>query len=401
MLRTPPVVIVFGAHITALAVIRAFGRARIPVFVAGRNRTTIKRSRWYQPVPVEDIDELADVAHLTRFLRRLPFERSVLFPCSDRWTLSLASLPAEVAAVHVPVAARAEVVRVLVDKQLFADATAAHGVPAPRVLRPAQLADIADDELHLFFIKPRNSQAFADRFGSKALQIHGRVQASQLLRELADAGIEVMLQEFIPGPPTGHVFLDGYVDRSGTMRACLARRRMRMYPRPFGNSTLSVTIAPADAAGAIDALKKLFGALGYVGLFDAEFKFDERDQRFKVLEVNARPWWQLELMAASGLDVCTMAYRDAIGETVATIADYRVGRTWVNPVPDLTAWWTGLNQGDRTGGFPMRAWFTGPNTICSWDDPLPAIDEIARFFRIVALRRKKPRTVTPDVTTIT
>ena len=387
---TDPVVIVFGAHITALSVIRAFGRRGVPVFVAGGNNTTIRRSRWYQPVPGADIDETAGPERLAAFLRALPYSRSVLFPCSDRWTIALASLPDDVTAVHVPVAARPEVVGILVDKQLFAQAAATHEVPAPRVLAPDQLGTIRDDELQHFFIKPRNSQQFSDRYGVKALQLYGRTHAADLLREIAAARMDVLLQEFIPGPPTAHIFLDGYVDRSGAMRACLARRRLRMYPREFGNSTLSITIPREDVSSAVESLERLFCGLGYAGLFDAEFKHDARDGQFKILEVNARPWWQLELTAAAGLDVCAMAYDDATGKPVPTQSTYRIGATWVNPVPDLTAWWTGRKHGDRTGGFPLRNWFTGPNTICSWDDPMPALDEIARFLRIVTRRTRTP-----------
>jgi predicted ATP-grasp superfamily ATP-dependent carboligase len=386
--RPDPVVIVFGAHITALAVIRAFGRTGVPVYAAGRDRTTIARSRWYRPVPGEQIYETAGREPLANYLQALPFGRSVLFPCSDRWALALASLPDSVARFHVPVVAPADVVRVLVDKQLFARAAAAHGGPAPRVLAPDQLGDIDPDEVPHFFIKPRNSQLFSDRFGVKALQLGGPAHASEALSRLAADGIEVLLQELIPGPPTAHVFLDGYVDRTGTMRACLARRRLRMYPRPFGNSTLSVTIPCEEVAEAVESLRRLLSGMGYVGLFDAEFKLDARDGRFKILEVNARPWWQLELAGASGLDVCTMAYRDALGEAVATRSTYHIGKTWVHPVPDLSAWWTGLKQGDRTGGFPVRSWFTGPNTVFSWDDPKPALEEIGRFFKVAVFRRK-------------
>jgi len=47
-------------------------------------------------------------------------------------------------------------------------------------------------------------------------------------------------------------------------------------------------------------------------VFSAEFKFDERDGLFKILEVNARPWWYVDFAARCGVDVCRMAYRDAL-----------------------------------------------------------------------------------------
>jgi predicted ATP-grasp superfamily ATP-dependent carboligase len=168
-----------------------------------------------------------------------------------------------------------------------------------------------------------------------------------------------------------------------------------MYPRPFGNSTLSITIPLGEVAEAVDALRRLFDGVGYTGLFDAEFKFDGRDGRFKILEVNARPWWQLELASASGLGVCTMAYRDALGEPIATISTYEIGRTWVHPVPDLTAWWMDRKRADRAGGFPLRVWFTGPNAVFSWDDPTPALDEIVRVGRRL-LKGGRTRTPAPE-----
>ena len=200
--------------------------------------------------------------------------------------------------------------------------------------------------------------------------------------------MEVLLQEFVPGPPASLVSLDGYVDRSGAMRACLARRWLRMFPPSFGNSTLSVTIPLEEVSEAHDSLCRLFEGLGYVGPFNAEFKYDARDGRFKILEVNARPWWQVELATSCGLDVCGMAYHDALGEPLPHAGEYRIGGTWVHPVPDLRAWWTGRMHGDRAGGFPLRAWFGGANAIFSWDDPKPAVKEAGRLGRQLLTSRR-------------
>src|SRR5215510_4231269 len=115
-----PVSIVFDAYITALAVMRACGRAGVPVYNAGSNRTTIGRSRWFRPVPGADVSGSASPDRVAEFLRALPFDRSVLFPCSDRWALTLAALPSEIITRHTPVIAPLPVVQALVDKEAFA-----------------------------------------------------------------------------------------------------------------------------------------------------------------------------------------------------------------------------------------------------------------------------------------
>jgi predicted ATP-grasp superfamily ATP-dependent carboligase len=154
-----------------------------------------------------------------------------------------------------------------------------------------------------------------------------------------------------------------------------------MFPAEFGNSTLSVTIPLEEVGEAVESLRRLFEGLGYVGLFDAEFKHDHRDGRFKVLEVNARPWWQLELAGACGLDVTHMAYRDALGLPLEPAHGYRLGRVWVHPLRDLRAWRASRSVNGAAGGFPLKHWFGGANAIFSWDDPMPVTDELERLGR--------------------
>jgi D-aspartate ligase len=386
VLEAPPA-LVFGEGVTGLAVLRSLGRNRVQAYVAGSCVDIVRSSRWFRPAPGDPLDETPDPEPVARYLRELPFERAVLIPCNDEWALAIASLPGDLAESFPAPLAPAEVLRLLVDKGLFAQTAESLAVPTPRTMRVSGAADLdglGEADLRRLFVKPCQSQPFSERFGVKALRLTGRAQAAEVLDEVE--GHQVLLQEFIPGPPTGHLFLDGYVDRTGVMRACLARRRLRLHPPDFGNSTMSVTIPMSEAEQALESLRRLFDGIGYSGLFDAEFVHDARDGRFKILEVNARPWWQLELAGASGLDLALMAYRDTLGLPLPEAGTYRVGRTWVHPLPDLRAWWAGRRSGDLLGGFPLRSWFRGANALFSWDDPRPVMEEVARLARRLASR---------------
>jgi hypothetical protein len=77
------------------------------------------------------------------------------------------------------------------------------------VLHATDLDAIAADVLQSFFLKPRNSQLFGQRFGVKALRLESHAQATELLERMEEDRIELLLQEFIPGRPTSHAFLDG------------------------------------------------------------------------------------------------------------------------------------------------------------------------------------------------
>lgn len=371
--------LVLGAGVSALAVLRSLGRSGVPVFAAGAETALVRRSRWYRPAPGDA--ELR--AGLAEYLRTSTLSSAVLFGCSDSWAETLAALPADLTGRFPAVVAEPGVLHALTDKKAFAEAARVAGVPTPRTQRvsgPEDLAALSDQELVGAFLKPADSQRFNQRFGVKGLPVRDRVHAAQLLESLAEEQHVMLLQEYIQGPPTGHVFLDGYVDRSGVMRACVARRRLRMHPADFGNSTLSVTVPADEVKGAGDSLRRLFDTLGYTGMFDAEFTYDERDGQFKLIEVNARPWWQLEILSACGVDVVPMAYRDALGLPIRSIEDYRVGCTWVHPLLDVRSWWSSRGQGP--GGFPLRYWMRDANAVYSRDDPAPAVEELARGLRL-------------------
>jgi D-aspartate ligase len=373
--------LVLGAGVSALAVVRSLGRSGVPVFAAGSETALVRRSRWYRPAPGDA--ELG--AGLAEYLRTSVLSRAVLFGCTDYWAETVAALPADLASRFPAVVAEPGVLGALTDKEAFAEAARVAGVPTPRTQRvsgPDDLAALSDQELVGAFLKPADSQRFSQQFGVKALSVRDRAHAAQLLGPLAEEQHVMLLQEYIPGPPTGHVFLDGYVDRAGVMRACVARRRLRMHPPDFGNSTLSVTVPADDIEGAVDSLRRLFHTLGYRGLFDAEFTYDQRDEQFKLIEVNARPWWQLEILSACGVDVVPMAYRDALGLPIRSIEEYRVGCTWVHPLPDVRSWWASRGRG--TGGFPLRYWMRDANAVFSRDDPRPAVDELGRALQLGA-----------------
>jgi D-aspartate ligase len=372
-------VLVLGGGLTVLGVIRTLGRAGIPACVLSDQQDFVRRSRWYRPAPGAPGGDGRDF-DLARFLEASPFEAAVLMPCSDVWVMRVARLEPRLAARFASSQASADALETLLDKGRFAGALREAGVPHPRtevLAGPADLEAIPDDAFVGSFLKPRDSQHFFQRFGVKAFRVAGRAEAVERLREIGAAGFSVVFQEYIPGPATNHYFVDGFVDRTGQLCAVFARRRLRMYPRDFGNSTFMVSVAADQVAAAVEAVRRLLEHLRYRGIFSAEFKYDERDHLFKILEVNARPWWYVEFAARSGVDVCTMAYRDALGLPVEPVAGYRVGRALVFPYYDFGACRELRRDGALSAWGWARSWLTAERPMFRWSDPFPAAIETA------------------------
>ena len=371
--------LVLGSGVTALGVIRSFGRRGVPVLATARAPDVAASSRWHRAAPpMEDSEELAE------YLTRLPVEAAVLIPCSDGLAAQTAGLSGALAERFPASVARPETMRALLDKERFACLVREAGVAHPRsfeIRSSGDLAAVPGDVWRSAFLKPRDSQSFFARFGVKAFAVRSPEEAARRLREIKDGGFEVIVQEYVPGPSSNHYFVDGFADRDGRLRAVLARRRLRMFPPDFGNSTYMVTVRPEDAAGAVEGVRRLVEHTRYRGTFSAEFKRDERDGTFRILEMNARPWWYVDFAARCGVDVCRMMYDDALGKEVPDVESYAVGQSLVYPYYDFFACRALLREG-RLGLVAWgRQWVTAVQPIWSWDDPMPGVRAVERWLR--------------------
>ncbi len=382
----PPPALVFGSGLTVLGVIRSLARAGIPSLVVPDARDFAARSRWYREAPAPAGGRGAQ-DDLEGYLSGLPMEQAVLMPCSDAWVMRCARLPEASRTRYRACVAAPAAIEALVDKASFATAAREAGVPVPRtaVIRgPDDLAALPGERLAGAFLKPRRSQEFFRRFGVKAFRIRDGADARRRLGEIAPTGLEVLLQEYVPGPAHHHVFVDGFAAAGGRVEAVLGRRRLRMYPPDFGNSTYMVSVAPEELAGAVDGVTRLLEHLRYRGIFSAELKYDERDRLFKLLEVNARPWWYVEFATRCGVNVCAMAYRNALGLAYESPAPYEVGRHLVYPYYDFGACRTLRRSGALSLWEWARSWLTAQRPVFRWSDPLPAtVDTIQGTVRML------------------
>ncbi|MCL7969810.1 MAG: hypothetical protein M8867_09335 [marine benthic group bacterium] len=375
-----PPALVFGNGITALGVQRILVADDIPYFTVERRDPFVVRSRHHHPLPVDIVDP--EPEDLEDWLQALPLKRAVLLPCADIWVTAVADLGPELRSRFPASISSPDVIETLVDKARFAATLDRLEIPHPRsedVDTRRDLEAILDAGFEGAFLKPRDSARFFRRFRCKAFRADTTDELASRLAQVTDAGLGVIVQEYIPGPPSNHYFIDGFRDAGGTVRALFARQRLRMYPPSFGNSTLMRSVAIDEVAGAAESLQRLLAALGYRGVFSAEFKLDPRDQRFKLLEVNTRPWWYVEFAARCGVDVCAMAYRDALGEAVPTVESYRTGVACVYPYMDLSACQSLRRSGELSLAEWARSWAGARQPVFRWDDPWPATAAVAEL----------------------
>ncbi|HET7188900.1 MAG TPA: hypothetical protein VFI52_12140 [Gemmatimonadaceae bacterium] len=384
--------IVLGSGITPLGVIRVLARDRLQPIVAETSDPLLRRSRWFRAIP--GATPLGTDTGLGTWLAQIPVDSAVLMPCSDSWAREVASLEPALRTRFPASITTPDTLERFVDKGRFSALLRETDTPHPWttcVDSASDLATLPSDAFESAILKPRDSQRFMRRFGVKACHVRSREHAIEKWQMLIDEGFPVVLQQYIKGPATNHFFVDGFIDRAGVLRAVFVRQRLRMYPLDFGNSTYMVSRRPEDAAPAVASIAALMRHVNYRGMFSAEFKLDERDGRFKLLEVNARAWWYVEFAAYCGVDVCRMAYEDALGLAVPSVERYDVGRTLVYPYFDYFACTELRRSGELSGWRCLRSWLGARQPVFQLRDPVPGLRSFFGTARLFLGRRLRDR----------
>jgi len=377
-------VVVLADGVTALGVLRAFARQGIPTFVHPHSREDLRHSRWYRPLLQEKHDAPPSASALADALHRSGLEQAFLCACSDEWHHIVAEFSESNDSRFVSAVPSRAALDTLQDKAGFALLLERLRVPMPAtrlISTKDEIADLPPSNETFYFLKPTDSQKFQVRFGVKGFRVRSEAEARTRLDEIDAAKLSVVLQEYIPGSFTEHHFVDGYVARTGAITGLFGRRRVRIYPPDFGNSTAMLSIPLEQVSGAVASVRRVLDAVNYRGIFSAEFKRDPRDGLFKLLEINTRPWWFIDFAVRCGVDVCRMAYDDAQGHTVEVVNEYNVGAACIYPYYDFFAAQPLLHSGSLSWSHWATELMRAYQPVACWDDPLPGI---AGFTRVIA-----------------
>src|SRR5947199_4905420 len=134
-----------------------------------------------------------------------------------------------------------------------------------------------------------------------------------------------MVQELITGGSQGQFSYAALCVDGRTLASVTARRR-RQYPVEFGHS--SSLVETCDQRAIVGPAHRLLAAMRYTGVVEVEFKYDQKDGRYKLLDVNPRVWTWHALCGRAGVDFPYLQWLSIHGEPVPELRG-RPGVRWV------------------------------------------------------------------------
>jgi len=189
------------------------------------------------------------------------------------------------------------------------------GVPIPRSLRfhAGESPDLAGYRFPLI-IKPASR---TEAVGGRAFRLRvvaGPAELDAFLAELArdHRGREFQLAENIPGDPTNLYTVGAYANRQGRVLRTYTGRKLSQYPYTHGDASIAETLTLPQVV--TKQARVLLEAARFHGISQVEFKYDARDDQYKLLEINGRCWSWIKLPAFSGVNLPLIQYYDLTGD---------------------------------------------------------------------------------------
>lgn len=325
-------------NLSALAVVRSLSRQKIPVVLVTTNKTdAIIDSRHCHHVeycPYLYDNESALVEFLNALAEKYAGPR-VLVPVVDECAYFVGKRYDELKSQFLIPAAGWDAVQVVNDKRQQYELAESLGIAIPETYFPKSVADVIALAERIsnypYVIKPNVSFEWklstmrSRAKGKKGIKVDSAQELIQRAEEIFVPGYDFMVQEVIGGRDERLVTFLAYMDRKGKPHSYFVRKKIRQSPVDFGYCTMTESCHNETV---VAQSSYLLNALGFHGMCGVEWKLDPATDTYKLIEINGRAVNTTGCAIAAGVDLPTIAYFDAIGQTRAPVTDWPNGCRW-------------------------------------------------------------------------
>ena len=373
-----PGAVVIGGDYQGLGIVRSLGRHGVPVCVVDDEHSIARFSRYatYSVGTASLRDQRQSVETVLDIGRRLGLKGWLLYPTRDETVAALARYrPLLTGWFRVPTPEWSTMQWVW-DKRNTYRLASELGISTPRTWCPRTLSELEQLEVDPpVAIKPAIKEHFIYATKAKAWRANSRAELRELFqRAAAQVGPgEVMIQDLIPGDGEQQFAYCAFFKDGRAMGSMVVRRR-RQHPPEFGRAS---TFVETIELPILETLSERFlRAINYYGLVELEYKFDSRDEQYKLLDVNGRTWGYHTLGSGAGVDFPYLLFADQMGDSVEPRRG-RAGVSWIRLVTDLP---TGILEA-LAGRLDWRDYLRSlknfhVEAVFNREDPLPGLMEL-------------------------
>lgn len=364
----------------AVGAIRSLGRLGVPVHAITEDRLTpaavsryLRSSFVWPTTGRENPDDL--VEGLLDRGRRLG-RPAILLPTDDEAAVLVAEHAGVLAERFILPKVPPALPRRLADKAGLHELCRTAGIPAPRSERPGSVEELLAHASAITYPVVLKNAAPWERLAHPAVTGTTIVHDEGEMRSIAGAWPAmpgVLVQEYLPADGAQDWMVGAYCGGASTCLVAFTGRKVRSWPPHAGVTTRAFTASNPTLTSMTAALCT---SIGYRGVADLDWRFDPRDEEYKLLDFNPRVGAQFRLFETdAGIDVVRAHHLDLTGRPIPAghQVDGRGFRVENLELPAALAY-RRSRRGDALAvarGRTELAWL-------AVDDPLPAIAAAVR-----------------------
>lgn len=330
--------IILSCHTIGLAVIRALGTKGVPILAVHFNKTDMGQvSRYVNEsfaAPHPEGDEERFLALLEDLADRYP--NSLLIPADDPSLVVVSRNKARLSRRLTVGCTDWAVTEKFIDKKMTYALAKELGIPIPKTVLPESENDIVrhgESIGYPLIVKPCVSHSYYRAFRRKLVLAENCDQLVTAYRDAAEIGIEMMLQEYIPGDDGMGANYNSYF-WEGEPLVEFTAEKVRLSPSRFGIPSVVVSKHVPEV---IEPGRSILRAMGFSGYSCTEFKKDVRDGVYKLMEVNGRHNRSASLSLACGINFPWLQYRHLLHGELPVIGSMLPGVYWIDEFKDAFA----------------------------------------------------------------
>jgi D-aspartate ligase len=386
--RNLPVLLVrvgyYPTHHGTVGVVRSLGRAGVPVYAATEKRITPTSTSRYLTGPVNLAsagvqDQAALLERLVEVVETLP-ARPLLMCTDDQAAVLVAEGVDALGGRAICPTVPSDLPRRLASKLGLHELCLRVGVATPAT-RPISSSDdlkatLADWTLPVV-VKPndpwnRLTRPVVD--GSTVLSTAEDVDRMQAALDRWEGGSEVVVQEYLPDDHAEDWFAHGYCTASSDVAVLFTGRKFWSWPPRAG----ATAYARTESNKEVERLVREFcRQIGYSGIFDLDWRYDQRTGTYALLDFNPRVGAQFRMFEDdAGIDVVRAMHLDVSGRPLCPGRQVEGERFLVEPFGLATRRYY---RGDRAAPTPPEIPGAPARVRLAWF----SFDDLAPFFTML------------------
>ena len=256
--------------------------------------------------------------NVTEVAREFPDRKILVLGCGDNYlnaiSANLPNYPENVIAPYVSL----DMLETLIHKEKFYELCDRYGIDHPATVvyhkGMGHAFELPFDGP--FVVKPAESDTYWKHpfpTQKKAYILQTREEVDTVIDQIYGAGYEdaLILQDFIPGDDSYMRVLTNYSDRNGKVKLmCMGHVLLEEHtPHGIGNHAVILTEPCGEIA---EKIRAFLEDIGYVGFSNFDIKYDQRDGKYKVFEINCRQGRSNYYVTGAGYNIAKLLVEDRV-----------------------------------------------------------------------------------------